>query len=185
MNIEKLDSSRIIISLCNNELESYCVSFESLDPNEAHSKKLLSMLMKSAASQTGVSFRNKHIVIEALKFENGCMLLFTITSRKRVYRIKYYNDAYIFSFTGAEELLCCAEALYRMGRMRFSSSVYLFGGKYWLVLNCKALPGQKFLCTIREFCKDERRGALAGAVLAEHGKLIAKKNAIEVLGRAL
>ena len=72
MNIEKIDTSRILISLCAGDMERYAVTFESLNFSETHSKRVLKEIMAYAAEKTGVDFDNKRIVIEALKYEKGC-----------------------------------------------------------------------------------------------------------------
>lgn len=188
MNIEMLDKTRILISLCDKDLENYSVSFESLDITEKSSRRLLRMLMDNASMQTGVSFRNKSIVIEAMKFEHGCLLLITVSDsvkKRRTYRIKYYNDSYIYVFGDAGSLLSCIAELYRMGCSRPSSSVYLYNGRYYLVINSPTALGARYINMIREFCFSEKKGGISSAVLAEHGKAVALKNAVDTIGRCL
>ena len=49
MNIEKIDTSRIIISLCAGDMEKYDITFESLNFSETHSKTVLKEIMACAS----------------------------------------------------------------------------------------------------------------------------------------
>lgn len=188
MNIEQIDESRVLITLCDEDMENYSVSFESLSLSDNHTRSVLKKLMYYASDRTGISFEKKHILIEALRYEHGCILLFTVSEKsgkKKIYRIKYYNDSYIFTFENAEALLSCIQALYLMNDSRFASSVYFRKDRYYLVINSPAALKPKYICTISEFCTHQFRGRIHTAVLREHAKPVYEKNAIEVIGKTL
>ena len=187
MNIEQIDDSRVLITLCDEDMKSYSVSFDTMSLSDEHTKKVLKQLMYYASDKTGISFEKKHILIEALKYEHGCILLFTVSekSKRKIYKIKYYNDSYIFTFENAEALLSCIQALYFMNDFRFASSEKKKKKRYYLVINSPAALKPKYICTISEFCSHQFRGRIHTAVLREHAKLISEKNAIEIIGSAL
>ena len=188
MNIEQLDATRILISLGDRELESYDVTFENLSFSELRGRKLLREMLRRAANTTGIDLKDKHVVIEALKYEHGCLLLLTITDRvkkRRTYRIKYQNDAYLFLFGDAGSLLDCIRALYRMNGRHFSSSVYYYHQKYYLVLYGTASVGSRYLHTIGEFCISRKRSKAFNASLMEHARVISLKRAVETIGSQL
>ena len=123
MNIEKIDTSRIIISLCAGDMEKYDITFESLNFSETHSKTVLKEIMACASEKTGVNFNNKRIMIEALKYEKGCLLLVTLSARKKIYRVKYYDNSYIFTFNPlriAVSLLADSDFANFLGGIRMS-----------------------------------------------------------------
>ena len=126
MKIEQIDRTRILISLGEADLKNYSVTFESLSLSEEHSRQVLRELLHTASSRTGISFHNKRIVIEALKYEHGCLLLLTLSSRsgkKKRYRLRFHHSLYLFRFECAEHLLSCIAALYPLPRQNVSSSV--------------------------------------------------------------
>ena len=91
MNIEQIDDSRVLITLCDEDMKSYSVSFDTMSLSDEHTKKVLKQLMYYASDKTGISFEKKHILIEALKYEHGCILLFTVSEKgkRKIYKIKY------------------------------------------------------------------------------------------------
>ena len=188
MNIEQIDDSRVLITLCDEEMKSYSVSFESLSLSDNNTRTVLKKLMYYASDRTGINFEKKHILIEALKYDHGCLLLFTLSkksSEKKTYKIKYYNDSYIFTFEDTETLLSCIQALYLMNDSRFASSLYSGKNRYYLVINSPAALKPKYICTISEFCTHQFRGSIRTAVLREHTKPVSEKNAVEVIGKAI
>lgn len=188
MNIEQIDASRILISLCDKDMESYSVTFDTLSLSELHSRKVIKELMYRASIRTGISFKNKRIVIEALKYEHGCLLLLTISDKekkRKVYRIKYYNDSYIFVFDDVESLLACIKALYGISGNKYSSSVYYYKNKYYLVINSASTLKRKYKNMISEFCVKQMRGSAYTAFLLEHAQLLSEKNAVDIIGSKL
>ena len=45
MIIEQIDSSKVLISLCNNDMEDYQLEFGTMDFENPHSKKILMRLL--------------------------------------------------------------------------------------------------------------------------------------------
>lgn len=182
MNIEKIDTSRILISLCAGDMERYAVTFESLNFSETHSKRVLKEIMAYAAEKTGVDFDNKRIVIEALKYENGCLLLLTLSARKKIYRARYYDNSYIFTFSSAENFLSCLKALYRLKKDTFLSSAYLYKDEYYLVIESPSRLKAKYIGMINEFCDSRKRNSLLNEFLSEHGKILKLNDAVQSIG---
>ena len=188
MKIERIDPRRIMISMTENELEGYSLSFEEMSLREKRTRNVLKELMERAAERTGISFRNKKVMIEALRYNNGCVFLLTVSEKerkRRTFRIRYYSDSYVFIFDDAESLLACIRALYRMDVSRIRSTVYLYGKKYYLVLNSPTALKQKYVRTISEFAVSQKKSRIISPLLHEHGRIIALRNAIEYIGKWL
>ena len=66
MKIEQIDNSRILISLCDKELQKFSVTFESLDFSESHSRSVIREIIQNASAQTGIDMSNKKILIEKI-----------------------------------------------------------------------------------------------------------------------
>ena len=114
MNIEKINSEKLLISLCDKELEEYNLTYEGLSFTDSRSKRVIQELLIRAESKTGMKLNGKKLMIEAMKYDHGCILLVTVVNRRKrkIYSIKSRSNSYVFSFTSAEELLACIEQLY-------------------------------------------------------------------------
>lgn len=185
MNIEKIDTRRIIISLCESDMKKYEVTFESLNFFEAHSKKVISDIIKCASEKTGIDLSRRKIVIEALKYDKGCMLLVTVRDKRKIYRVKYCTEPYIFRFGSAEDFLSCIKALYEMRGDKFPSSAFFYKGSYYLAVRTSARLENKYIFTVNEFCGSFVQGRLFYSFLAEHAKPLKINNAVESIGRHL
>ncbi len=186
MNIGQLDGTRIIISLCEDDLEKMNISFEELDISGTHSRRILRELLRSASIKTGMELSGKRVFIEAMKHEHGCLLLITVLQKspRKNYRIKTDSEPYIFDFCDIEDLICCIRALYRMKGRNYKSSVYFFGGKYCLVLFESFRIRKSHLDTISEYsCKKHRSGVYV-SFLREHAVPAALDNAVGIMGAA-
>ncbi len=188
MNIEQINSSKIIISLCNKELEKLSVTFETLNFSDLNSRKALKEILYCASSKTGIDFKNKRILIEVMQYENGCIFLVTLSEKNRsrkIYRIKKCVDFYTFIFDSADSLLNCINAIYNINGGRYCSYVFIMDGTYCLSIRPTSTLQNKYINTIKEFTSDIRYGKIYFDFLLEHAKLILTKNAIEVIGSKL
>lgn len=186
MNIEQIDTSRIIISLADKDMEKFSVTFETLSLDELHSREVLKELLYYASVKTGISFKNKKILIEAMQYEHGCILLITISDKnkkRKIYRIKSYTDSYIFTFGSAEDFLSCIQAVYNIKDNKFYSSAFTDSGLYYLVIQSPSALKSKYLKTISEFSTQTKRGEICLAALREHATLLCDKNATETIGK--
>lgn len=187
MNIEQLDPARILISLCNQDLEQYDVTFDTLDWKERHSRNVIRELLHYAADVTGINLNQKKLMIEALRYDNGCLLLVTIREsphRKR-YRIRRYHQANAFWFSDLDHFLSCIKALYRFPAIRYPSSAFSDKKGYYLIIHSTEGIQSGYLHTVMEFCSGKVNGKWLPAVLSEHGTVLARKNAIQRIGKEL
>ena len=185
MNIEQIDTSRIIISLADKDMEKFSVTFETLDFDERHSREVLTELLRCASLKTGISFKDKKILIEAMQYKHGCLLLITVKdkNKRKIYRIKSYTDSYIFTFPDVDDFLACIKALYHIKTNKFFSSAFVYNGLYYLAIQSPSALKTKYLRTISEFSTQTKRGEICLALLREHAHLLCDKNAIETIGK--
>ncbi len=189
MNIEQIDAERILISLSDKDMESYSVTFESLELSEIHSRKVLNQLLYYASEKTGISLKDKRILIEALKYEHGCLLLLTVSQKKdkkrKTYKIKSCGEDLIFKFQSVESFLACIKALYSLSKGKIISSAYSKDNKYYLIISCSSVLRNKYIRTVREFSLSRIYDPLFSAVLLEYANEIAVFNAVETIGKHL
>ena len=94
MIIEQIDSSKVLISLCNNDMEDYQLEFGTMDFENPHSKKILMRLLGIVCNKTGLSTKNKQLLLETLPLDSGCLILVTFMDTKpkiNKYRIKNHH----------------------------------------------------------------------------------------------
>ncbi len=188
MKIEQLDEKRILISLCDEEMQLYSVSFEELEPGETNSEVLLRELLLQAAEQTGIIIKNKHIMIEAMKFERGCLLLVTVSEKtgKRSFRVGHSTGySRVLVFENAEALLGCICALSSMKDFRCSSALLGYKSRYYLVLRSSYPFEQGVINTAHEFDAAVREGRSYISSLYEHAEIIVPDHAVETICSAL
>ena len=177
MRIEMISSDRILISLEEEDLTGYSLTFEDLSLKDDRSRKVLSELMRLAEQKTGLCFHDKRV-----------LLLLTILekrNRRKFYRIKKEHDFLVYVFDHTEEVLRCMETLYRMKEKPFQSTLYLWKDRYYLVIRSAFLPKDRYYYTIAEFARFSRIGKALPILLSEHAKCLAKGNAVAVIGEAL
>ena len=188
VDIEQIDGKRILISLGEKDLEKLSVKFEELSLEETRSRTVINELLMYASESTGVSFKNKRIIIEALKYQHGCLLLLTVKEkfdRSKRYRVKYNDEPYIFIFNDTESFLCCIKELYRFSDNNHSTTAVLYKNKYYLIIS-SALPlGNKYKHIINEFSLEKHKGTVYRDSLYEYGKILADNNAVDIIGRTL
>lgn len=186
MTIEQINSSKVLIALCNQDMEDYRLEFDSMDLENSHSRKILSRLIRVICTKTGLSTENKRLLLEALPYESGCLILVTfmeIKPKPAKYRIKKTSDCLCFTFDNTEDFLDCTALLYRENVFFPGSKAYLFNNLYYLVFEYYPVP-KRAKIILNEFGKKQKCTRLLLSSLKEAGKVLCEKNAVETIGKA-
>ncbi len=181
MNIEQINTSRILISLCNRDLEEYELTYETLDLKNDKARSVIAGLITAAEKSTGLPLHSGKLMIEAMKFDHGCILLITLLRRHRGrrYRITGRSDCYAFFFDESETMLSCMEQLWLAGERRHRTSLYLtHNGRYILI--CNTLPCRSFVRIAEEYASKILKGRLICAALREKSKCLIRSDAVRV-----
>lgn len=186
MTIEQIDSSKVLIALCNQDMDDYQLEFSQLGFQNTHSKKILNRLIRIVCTKTGLSTENKKLLMEALPHQNGCLILVTFmekrTSREK-YKLKRPKESVCFSFEKIEDFLNSTALLYRENIYFHSSKAYLHKGLYYLVFDYYPIP-KKAKRILNEFGKKQKCTKLLLSTLKEAGKSLCDKNAVDTIGKA-
>ena len=86
MTIEQLDKSKVLISLCKEDMDNFSLDISDMSFCDEHSRKVLLRLLQLASRKTGVEMHKGAVLLEALPHNCGCLLLVTVmekTKRKR------------------------------------------------------------------------------------------------------
>lgn len=201
MRIEKLNENKIRIFLNLEDLKEKDIDLHTFMSNSLESQDLFLDLLSKAESEVGFKTNNYKLVIEALASIDG-NFVFTITRVKpemssasklpsikpRVKRqfSKPNKLLSIYLFNNFDEFcdFCTYISTTCMNKYisKFSnSSLVLFKGKYYLILNNCKLTLQElknFSCTVSEFASRAKNEILLERKLKEYGKIIISKNAI-------
>lgn len=185
MNIEQIDTSKILISLCDKEMKEYNVSYEALGLRDLHARRVIHDLLSRAEHKTGMELHGKRLVIEAMKYDHGCLLLVTVEHSvpRRVYRIKSRSSSYAFRFHNVEELLSCIEQLYRYNSG--IKSTLLADDNYYYLVMPRLMSDDRILRIISEYTNYAVKGIFAALSLKEHTNTLSSPHAISEIGKRL
>ncbi len=187
MKIQQLDHNRILISLCDEDMELFCLDFDALSLSDEHSGSILRDILSQAAAATNTDLSNKHVLIEAIKHDKGCLLLLTLTVKKhrRIYRVKQSTDVLTFVLKDAERLLGCIQALLPLSSRITSSSVYLSDDHYYLTVYSQGAVKSCFTNTAMEYSTRRIEGNVIVSYLMEHGRTLSSDHALQEIGCSL
>lgn len=185
MIIEQIDSSKVLISLCKVDMEDYQLEFSTMNLQNPHSKKILMRLLDIVCNKTGLSTKNKQLLLETLPLESGCLILVTFMDTKpkiNKYRIKNQQNSLCFSFENSESFIKAVTLLYNENIYFRSCKAFLFDKKYYLVFDrCPVAHIAKRI--LSEFGKRKTCSRMFLSALNEAGKLLCKSNAVDILGK--
>ena len=100
MKFEKLNDTKIKISVSMYDMEQNNVSIQNLFSNSEPSQKLLQNMLKMAESKIGFEVNNSQILIEAtLASDEEC--IFIITKLQESFSNTPQNNNFIFKFSKA------------------------------------------------------------------------------------
>ena len=189
MTIEQIDETRLIIALCNEDMQVFSLDFDTMGFNDPHSRRILKRLLKLAGSRTGISVSDKTLVVEAMPHAEGCIFLITLVPKgegeRKKYKIKKPGGSCMYTFEKLEHFLCCTQHLYEAGFLFEGSSTYLYKDRYYLILTTgKSLPF-KAQGILNEFSLEKATGKLTVSKIKEFGKVIAKNHTILRIGSAM
>lgn len=175
MTVEQIDSSKVLISLCNEDLSEYSLRFDTMSFNDPHSRRILNKLLTIACGKTGIKQeKDKSMLVEAMPHSNGCLILLTMNHKKKkrtVYRIKKNNSGWCCRFENAGDFLSCMETLCKRGETLYRAYAYLYSGRYYLFLEQSKLP-QKVCANLSEFGRLQKKDCLFNKRLSEGGRLL-------------
>lgn len=186
MTIEQLDSTKVLISLCSEDMEDFKLKFNDMSFCSEHSKRILLRLLQLACSKAGVSFERKTVLMEALPHNSGCLLLLTMMekNRRKTYKVKKIKEHPCFVFENAEELLSAAENLQTRGVSLRDNSLWVLDGKYYLMFNYPFVS-RDVCALLREYSRRANYTFVGISRIKETGKLLCDGNALGIIAQRI
>lgn len=189
MTVEQIDNTRLIIALCDEDMKNFSLNYDTLCLKDPHSNKILKQLLLLAEIKTGIEIHNKKIMVEAMNFENGCILLVTLSLREnlkyRRYKIKTVPYIFIAEFKNIETLFLCIEKLRDKSLYIPPSWLYVFNGKYELIFVSKITLRQRLHHLLTEFCDYFTDDIVFRDRICEYGTKICGTNTVQKIIEAL
>lgn len=186
MTIEQLDTSKVLISLCNEDMKNFELQFENMSFYSEHSKRILLRILKLACMKAGVSCKSKTVLMEALPHQSGCLILVTMMDgeKRKTYKVKKTEKKPCFAFEGAEEMLTGVEKLYRSSFSLHSNSLWMCEGRYYLIFDYP-LVQECVRRILMEYAVHTACPQVEIARIKERGKLLCGKSAVDIIGRSI
>lgn len=139
MIIDKIDETRLLISLAYEDMQSFNLRFDQFLWSDSKSRNIIKDLLQKAKEQTGFCANNKRMMIEVLPKSGGCIILFTLLfdKAKKVnhrYRIKRKCKCFIYEFETSEYLIRALERIFNLKPNLVDSKIILYNKLYYLIL---------------------------------------------------
>lgn len=188
MTFELIDETRILIVLAEDDMDFLNLNYDTMSFKDPHSRKILKKLLTLAKTKTGIPSFDHRVIIDALPYNTGCLLVLTLAPKNdkpRRYKIKkpFFETAFCFEET--EDMLCATEALYKNGYLLTGSCILSFKSKYYFIIgNQKEIP-LKAKHILNEYSLKKTTDKKEIFRIKECGKLIAKKHPILNIGSAM
>lgn len=182
MTIEMAGKNRIIVLLSEADLKSYHTDFSALGTSNMHGRHLINEVLSLAQKKTGISFSNKKITIEALSCRFGCMMIITVSKKRRLYRILRREEKSVcFVFADEYGVLCCLGLLYLSGMEKQRCSLYRENSRLILVLPLNK-KSRRIIPLVQLFASECSSGC---GKLTEQADTVFADNAVSVAGRLI
>lgn len=188
MTIEQIDETRVLIALCREDMQVLSLEYNTMGFKDPYSRKVLKKLLALAGARTGVTVSNRSVMVEALPYDKGCLLVVTFLPKgeyPKKYRIKSEKSRTMYCFENCENLLAAAQQLYLGGFLLQGSKVFELNGEYFLIAGTGNKGLQKALIILKEYALKETSKKTELAKIEEHGRVIADNNAILRIGSAM
>lgn len=187
MIIEKIDETRLIISLADEDMKVFEINFDGFLWENKHSRNIIKKLLKFAKDQTGFSSHNKRLMVEVAPKKDGCVILFTLLSdyckrTSKLYQIKRKCKCFIFEFETSEDLICALERIYNLNDKVPDSKIILYNKCYYIILYCKDKIKFPLYSILSEYGYHILQKELYSWDMFKYGNVISKENAIYEIG---
>lgn len=187
MILEKIDETRLLIELTGEDMDLLDLTFNQLDWKDEYSREVIWKILTRARNEIGFSVEDKQLMIEAIPQTDGCFVLITLLSgrgrERRIFKIKESKKPFVFSFKTSENLIRAIERLYDKENKFIRSTVLEYDNRYYIIIYTQGSVSTRIQSIMSEYGELIGKDQIIAAQISEQGKVIAKNNAIEKIGR--
>ncbi len=189
MNFKVISEHKLKVILTKEELLRFDLTYEDLDYQAEHTKKLLSDILLRARSLSGFDPTDAKLFIEVYPDSlGGCVFYFTALPDTPPDDLneKVVPRPAVFFFEELDVLIEACTKLFRLYCHRiYKSSVYRMGKGYRLVVYPLDNADSVTVAFLQEYGRLLGEGPLQAAYTEEHGKPIIEGNAIDTISAFL
>ena len=182
MTIEKLDESKLLIALCNKDMERLSITPDTMSLSDPDFKDTVKAILSLAVYESGINTTGRKAVIEAMPYDNGCFLLVSFVSkdgRGKRYRVVKRTRT-IFIFETFENIIGLANAIGDEPRLG-ENTLFEYRDRYYLTIENLHPLIEK---TVTEFATRIRAKSIQMSRYYEYGSIISEKKALSTIKRA-
>ncbi len=177
MTYLKLKNNRLRISLTKSETEQIFGSSENIDKDDPKTSLALKMLFKRAVSDNNLEIDCSSVFIEVAKNLSGGYDIYF--SKSKYCALQPKATLLILDFSSCENAICASKAILSFKYDIADSRFYKYLDRYRMIILTKGKYAD--IPTI-EFADNVFTTRIDAAKTAEHGRLIIKEKAVDVLG---
>ncbi|MBC8584506.1 adaptor protein MecA [Youxingia wuxianensis] len=186
MDIRMLGPDRIQIILSKEDMRLMDITYETIDYTNEETKKLILELLDIVQMATDFQPNKSKLFVEVYPTgEGGCSIYFSAVeiAEKKRYRIKKnVTGPLIYRFLDIDALISASVRLFKLYCHRvLKSSLYQLKSSWQLVIYPLDSIENVTARFMDEYAERWGEGELAAAYVEEHGTLIIKENAIDLL----
>ena len=186
MNIERIDKNKVLIDLCDKEMERLSIEYSTL--HIPQNKPVIKAFIELAKAKTGINtYPHSKIRIEAMPYEGGCFLLITLKYPNlfvgKKFRIVRKVFERIFLFGTSNDMIQAIQKLYGDGNFRYQSRLILYREHYCLLIESCVGIDKKSVHILEEYACQIYTQTIRIAHIKEHGTTIVLQNAVEIIGK--
>jgi len=186
MTIEKLSETKVLISLCGEDMDNFRLNISKMGFGDERSRRVLLRLLELARRETGADLKLKAALIEALPLQSGCLLLVTFTNkeRRKTYKVKSIDKRLCYVFGNAEKMLSAAEDLYRTKTEVQDNRLWLSFERYYIVFDN---PFIRFATRdiLKKYAQEKFLSSVSVSRIKENGKMLCCGNALSAVGKVM
>ena len=203
MKIEKINDNKLKILLTNDDLKERNIKMAELAFGSEKTRDLFKEMINIAADEYDFDADDSQLMIEAIPISLEAIV--NIVTKKDeeqkivMHRKKKKNkesssakvvgieNTSIYEFNTIDDICLVAKVLY--SRFNGESILVKKGNKYFLILqnnnSCDEITDEELEIIIGEYGKRHIVNSISKAYLFEHGEIIIKENAVDVLSEYL
>ena len=187
MIIEKLDKSRVLVSLGLKDMDTYAIDIDKLNLKEKTAKETLRNLLKLALERVGISAQNRAVLVEAMPHKDGMLIMVTVDfmgKLRKTYRIKRPSVQLVCIFSDVEKLLSCSE-LIKCGKIKLlPNSLWQYKNEFYVIFEYTGLSSRA-KAVLSEYAVLQSLSRVKIARIKEAGKEILNSNALEQIAKVV
>lgn len=132
MTFETLNNNVMLVELSGKEMEKFHITYEMLNDNSEKTQIALKSLLWEIHPEKRLS-KGEKVLVEAMPTENGgCFFIFTFTYKKKRYKVKRKDTAFIFCADNLNDFLDFISIIKKNTHISYTCNVYKLKNNYYL-----------------------------------------------------